>query len=133
EGAGDVALLLDGVAIGNAVGHRAGRQHGLDLHDRGSVEAGTEIGEQLQDLRRRVGLHGIIDPRIRQGAGEGTIILGNDVEIDDEAGSVLTTLTQESAYTIGHLSTLRPCAIPGEGTAWWTNSSKARTSENDHL
>ena len=45
-GAGDVALLLDGVAVGDAVGRGAGRQHHLDLGDRGGVEAGAERGEQ---------------------------------------------------------------------------------------
>ena len=47
-GARDVALLLDGVAIGDAVRRRAGRERHLDLGDRGGVEAGAELGEQRQ-------------------------------------------------------------------------------------
>ena len=42
EGARDVALLLDGVAEGDALGRGAGREHHLDLGDRGGVEAGAE-------------------------------------------------------------------------------------------
>ena len=45
EGARDVALLLDRVAVGNAVGRGAGGEHHLDLGDRGGVEAGAELGQ----------------------------------------------------------------------------------------
>ena len=45
---------------------RAGREHHLDLGDRGGVEAGAELGEQLQHLRRRVCLHGVEHARVGQ-------------------------------------------------------------------
>ena len=65
EGARDVALLLDGVAEGDAVGRGAGREHHLDLGDRGGVEAGAERGEERQQLRRRIRLHGVEHPAVR--------------------------------------------------------------------
>ena len=66
-GARDVALLLDGVAEGDAIGRGTGSQRHLDLRHRGGVEAGAEAGQQLQDLRRRVGLHRIEDAGVRHG------------------------------------------------------------------
>ncbi len=46
EGAGDVPLLLDRVAVRDAVGRGAGGEHHLDLGDRGGVEAGAELGQK---------------------------------------------------------------------------------------
>ncbi len=111
-GGGDFALLLDRVAVGDAVGRAAGREHGLRLADRGHVEARAEIGEQLQDRRLRIGLHGIEHARVRQRLGESQIILADDVEIDDEAGSLVAALLQEFADACGHLRISprhRPC------------------------
>ena len=88
EGAGDVALLLDGVAIGDAVGRGAGGEHHLDLGDRGGVEARAEPGEQRQHLRRRVRLDGVEDAGVRQRVGEGLVVVAHDLEVDDEAGPV---------------------------------------------
>ena len=101
-GARDVALLLDRVAVGDAVGRAAGRQHHLDLGDRGGVEAGAERGQQRQHLRRRVRLHGIEHPRVRQRLGEGLVVVAHDVEVDDEAGPVVGTRAQEVADALGH-------------------------------
>ena len=75
--------------IGDAVGRGAGGEHHLDLGDRGGVEAGAEPGEQRQHLRRRVRLHGVEHPRVRQRLGEGPVVVAHDVEVDDEAGPVL--------------------------------------------
>ena len=69
----------------DAVGRRAGRERHLDLGDRGGVEAGAERGEQRQHLRRRVRLDGVEHPGVRQGLGEGLVVVADDVEIDDEA------------------------------------------------
>ena len=55
--------------------------------DRGDVEAGAELGQQLQDLRRRIGLHGVEDARVGQRLGEGEVVVAHDVEVDHEAGS----------------------------------------------
>ena len=63
-GARDVALLLDGVAEGDAVSRRAGVHRHLDFGNRRGVEGRAHRGEQAQDLRRRVGLHRIVDLRI---------------------------------------------------------------------
>ena len=104
-GARDVALLLDGVAVGDAVGRAAGREHHLDLGDRGGVEAGAEPGQQLQHLGRRIGLHGVEHAGVRQRLGEGLVVLAHDVEIDDEAGPVPAAsrrLRRNSRMRVGH-------------------------------
>jgi hypothetical protein len=69
EGARDVALLLDRVAEGDALGRGAGIERQLDLGDGGRVEARAQRGQQAQDLRRRVGLHGVEDARVSGSAG----------------------------------------------------------------
>ena len=58
----DVALLLDGVAEGDAVGGSAGCQHQLDLRHRRAVEGGAEVGEELQHFGSRVGLDRVVRP-----------------------------------------------------------------------
>ena len=47
-GGGDVALLLDGVAVGDALGRGAGGERHVDLGDAGAIEARAELGEQLR-------------------------------------------------------------------------------------
>ena len=101
-GARDVALLLDGVAEGDAVRCGAGREHHLDLGDRGGVEAGAQPREQRQHFRRRVGLHGVEYARVGQRLGEVEVVLADDVEIDDEARPVVLTVTQKIADARGH-------------------------------
>ena len=61
EGVGDLALLLDGVAVGDAVRRGPGGERGLGLADRGDIEAGAKLGEQPEDLRRRIGLDRIVE------------------------------------------------------------------------
>ena len=102
EGAGDVALLLDGVAIGDAVGRGAGREHHLDLGDRGGVEARAEPGNERQHFRRRVRLDGVEHPGVRQGVGEGLVVVAHDVEVDDEARPVFGATTQELVDALRH-------------------------------
>ncbi len=102
EGAGDVALLLDGVAVGDAVGRGAGRQHHLDLGHRCGVEARAEPGEQRQHFRRRVRLDGIEHPRIRQRVGECLVVVAHDFEIDDEARPVFAAMAQELVDALSH-------------------------------
>src|SRR5262245_40321227 len=45
-GGRDVALLFDGVAVGDAVGRGAGSEGHVDLGDAGAVEGGAELGEE---------------------------------------------------------------------------------------
>ena len=45
EGARDIPLLLDRVAVGDAVGGGTGGERHLDFGDRGGVEAGAELGQ----------------------------------------------------------------------------------------
>ena len=60
--------------------------------DRGDIEARAEVGQELEHLRRRVGLHGVEHARVGQRLGEGLIVLADDVEVDDEAGPVVGRL-----------------------------------------
>jgi len=102
KGAGDIALLLDRVAEGDAIGRRACGERHLDLGNRGGVEAGAEAGEQRQHFRRRIRLDGIEHARVRQRVGEGKVVLAHDVEIDDEARSVVAAIAQKFADALGH-------------------------------
>jgi hypothetical protein len=105
-GTRDVPFLLDRVAEGDAVGRGAGRQHQLDLSDRGGVEAGAKRGQQRQQLRCRVGLHRIEHAAVRQRLGKGPIVLAHEIEIDDQARAVVTAIVaavaQEFADALGH-------------------------------
>ena len=92
---------------------RAGRQHHLDLGDRGGVEAGAERGEQRKHLRRRVRLHGVEHARVGQRLGEGLVVVAHDVEVDDEARPFIGTLAQEVADARGHSGDLPHPGVRG--------------------
>ncbi len=66
EGARNIALFLDGVAIRDTVWCRACFQRHFDFSNRGRVERRAERSEQAQDFRRGIGLHRIENARIRQ-------------------------------------------------------------------
>jgi hypothetical protein len=106
EGARDVALLLDRVAIGDAVGRGTRGQRHLDFGDGRRVEAGAERGQQRQHFRRRVRLHGVEDPAVRQRLGKGSEVVTHDVEVDHEAGlgvePVKTAIAQKFPNALGH-------------------------------
>ena len=87
ESLGDLALFLDRIAVGDAIGGGARGEHRVGFGDRGHIEAAAEIGQELKDFRRRISLYGVIDFRVRQRLGEVLIVLADDIEIDDEAGS----------------------------------------------
>ena len=99
---GDLALLLDGVAVGDALGRGAGGQHVFGLADRGDVEARSRCRQQLEDFRRRIGLDGVEHLGVRQRLGEGEIVLADDVEVDHEAGSFVVALLEKFADACGH-------------------------------
>src|SRR5262249_54548894 len=102
EGACDVTLLLDGVAIGNAVGRSARGKHHLDLGDRGGIETGAEAGQKRQHFRRRVCLDGVEHPRVRQCAGKRPGIVAYDYNIDREAWSVVLAPAQKLMDALRH-------------------------------
>ena len=101
-GTRDVAFLLDGVAEGNAIRRSAGGEHHLDFGNRGRIETGAEPSEEPENFRRRIGLHGVEHTRVRQRLGEGQIVVANDVEIDDEARTIITAVAQKLADALGH-------------------------------
>ena len=102
----DVTLLLDGVAIADAVRRGAGRERHLDLGDRGGVEAGAERSKQRQHLRGRVGLDGVEHLGVRQRLGKVLVVGAHDVEVDDEARAFVpaafAAAAQEFADARGH-------------------------------
>ena len=102
EAADDVAFLLDRVAERNPIGRRAGRKRKLDLDDRSRVKARAEIGQELEDCRIRVCLHGVEDARVWKSPGEFGVVVAHHVEVDDDARSVLTSVAQEFANTLCH-------------------------------
>ena len=102
ERAQDVALLLDGVAEGDALRRGARREHELDLRHRGGVEARAELREKAQHLRRGIGLDGIEHARVRQRAGELHVVVLHDLEVEHHAGPVLMSVAQELADALGH-------------------------------
>ena len=106
EGFGDLALFLDGVAVGDAVRRGAGGEDLMGLGQRGDIEVAAEIGQELEDFRRRIGLHRVEHLGVRQHFGEVLVVLPHDVEIDDEAGSVIGTMLEKFADTCGHATQL---------------------------
>src|SRR5262249_33986608 len=101
-GPGDVLLLLDGVAEGNAVEGHAGGLHQLDLAAACGVELGTEPRQARQDLRRRVGLHGVEDMRRRQKLAHAPVVVLDHVEVDHQARRLGLLLSEVTKNTLSH-------------------------------
>ncbi len=106
EGARNVALLLDRVAIGNTLGRRARRKHHLDFGYGSAIEARAERGQQRQHFRSRVGFHRVEHTAVRQRLGEALIVVAHDFQVDDEARldvqALFATIAQEFLNTFGH-------------------------------
>ena len=83
-------------------GGRAGGQRLLDLVHRGGVEAGPKPGKQIENLRRRIGLHGVEHSGVGQRARETQIVLAHDVEIDDEAGAICAVAGEKLLDAVSH-------------------------------
>ena len=62
--------------------------------------------KQRQHLRRRVGLHGVEHAGVRQRLREGRVVVAHDIEVDDQARSVvqagIAAVAQEVADARGH-------------------------------
>src|SRR4030081_1022402 len=119
EGARDIPLLLDRIAIGDALGGGTRGQRHLDFGDRGAVEARAHRGQQRQHFRRRVGLHRVEHAAVWQRRGEGLIVVAHDFEVDDEARldvlALAAAVAQEFLNTFGH-------STPPNGPATGTRS-----------
>ena len=102
ESLGDVTLLLDGVAEGNAIRRGTCSQHHFDLANRGTIEAGAELRQHFEDLRIGVGLHGVENARVGQSLGEGQVIVAHNRLVDHEDRAIFTAGAQEIADTVGH-------------------------------
>ena len=90
EGGGDLALLLDGVAVGDALGRaRRRRARPRSRCTEATSKQRAELGQQLEDFRRRIGLDGVEHLGVRQRLGEGQVVLAHDVEVEHQAGSVI--------------------------------------------
>jgi hypothetical protein len=57
----------------------------MGLADRGDVETAAHVHEQLEDFRRRIGLHRVVDAGVRQRLGERLVVLADDLEVEHEA------------------------------------------------
>ena len=64
------------------------------------VEARAEVGKEREDFGRRIGLHRIEDAGIRHGAGEGEIVVTDDVEVEHEAGSLRSSGGEEVEHAL---------------------------------
>ena len=90
EGARDVALLLDRVAEGDAVGRRAGGERQLDLdHARRCRSTSRARPAELSTSGSGIRLHGVEHAGVRQSAGELRVVVAHDVEVDDEARAIV--------------------------------------------
>src|SRR6185437_6668008 len=95
-GKGDVALLLDGVAEGDALGRHAAAEAELDLAAARHVEARAEPAQEIDDLASRVGLHRVEHLGERQVRPERLIGLADHVEVDDEARRLRLLLAEKA-------------------------------------
>ena len=80
----DVGGLLDRVAVAEAVGRHAERQHPVELIARGDVEARSQLGESAYHLRRRTGLDRVVNLGERHQPLELAILAADDLEIDEQ-------------------------------------------------
>ena len=101
KGAGDVPLLLDGVAEGDTVSGCPRIKRHLDFGNRRGVEGRAHRSEQAQDLGRRVRFHRVIDSGIGESLLEGAEIVAHDVEVDDEARAIRTSGGEEVEDALG--------------------------------
>jgi hypothetical protein len=65
-----------------------------------------DLGERAQHLRIRVRLDGVEHAGVRQGTGEGGLVVAHDVEVEDHARALVETLFTAGAEkllnTVGH-------------------------------
>ena len=97
----DVALFLDGGAVGDAVCRCAGGQRHADFLHGCAVKRRPHRCQQAKHLRLRVGLDGIIDPGVRHGLTIGIEIVAHDIEIDDEARAFRASVGQKITDALG--------------------------------
>ena len=115
EGAGNVALLLDRIAEGDAVCRCTGIQSHLDLGNRSAVEVRSHRSEKLQDGRLGIGLNGIVDGAVGERVTESLEIVAHDVEVHNEARAVRTSGLDEVENTgSGHGQSLRNLKAPAK-------------------
>ena len=102
---GNVALFLDGVAIGDPLRRGPGGQRHLDFGNACRIKAGAEARQKLQHFRGRVCLHRIKNARVRHGPRKGLVIVGNDLKVDDEAWAFWSSVAEEvdDAGGCGHV------------------------------
>ncbi|MNT36943.1 hypothetical protein D3C72_1730570 [compost metagenome] len=122
---GNVPFLLDRVAVGDPASGRTGVERHLDFGDGSAIEARAERSEQLEDLRLRVGLDGIVDRAVGQGVTECTVVRTHDVEVDHEAGTFGTSGIDEVEDTSGGHGSI-PLKFQGSRTRRRVRKDKGR-------
>jgi len=86
----NIAGLLDGIAIADALGSYASAHHLVQLVDGGDVEVAALVAQQLGDLDGRIGLDRVIDLGKREAADQLIIGIGDGLLVDDhERGFLL--------------------------------------------
>ena len=98
---GDIRRLLDGIAEGDPVRRSPCRERRTNLARRGRVEARAGSRQAIQDLRGRIGLHGIEDLGCRQGRTQGGIFPRHHVKVHHQAGCRRLFLGKEPERTFG--------------------------------
>ncbi len=102
KGTCNVLLLLDRIAIGNAGGICPGCQNHFNFCRRCTVKGRPKAFQKVQDLRRRIGFHRVIDRGVRQRLGESFKVLAHNVQIDHNAWAIFVASSQEVADTLAH-------------------------------
>ncbi len=134
ESAGNIPLLLDRVAEGDAISRGTRREHHFDLADRSRVKARAELRQELKDFRCRIGLHRIEHTRIRQRAGKRIVIVADDINVDDKARTFVAAGPEEFTNAISHGSIPFSRGFPAWAMDTWvdTGSQAARWRRGKH-
>ena len=126
----DCRCLLDGVAVADRLGARAGIQAASHLLEARRIEAGTEADQPLQHRAGRVGLHRVIDAGQRQGALKCAEIRFHTIHIEHQARRGRLLLSKETGDLGGH-RTEPPLAgrppEPGDGRELTKRSNEPAT------
>ena len=87
----NIALFLDRIPERNTIrGCTSGKRH-FDFDNGSRIKARAHRREQPQNSGIGIGLHGVINAGIGQSPRKGLIIIANDIEIDNNARTILTS------------------------------------------
>jgi hypothetical protein len=99
-GIGDFCFVLDGIAERQALSTDSQASAAVNLACARQIEIAAEFRDSGNDFRRRVGLDGVEDRRVRKGSAEPVILRPHDVEIDDDARGFWAALGEKTVDAI---------------------------------